>query len=225
MLRFTLTERALHWGFAFGYLLLLVSGLPLMIPALRDVIRGYTPVVGLRLHLVGAVLWVGLSLAIVAVGERRRLRKTGRQLAGLSRDDAAWLLGFPRWLSSAHQRARLDRSVGRFNAGQKVNAVFTAGTSALLLVTGLALCPVNVKGTTLGSLLTGPDSIEYWRHVHRWITVLALGPLAGHIFLAVVHPSTRPSLSGMVTGHVDAAWARSHYPRWSGEEGDDAPGR
>jgi cytochrome b subunit of formate dehydrogenase len=35
VLRFTVTERALHWTFAAGYLGLLVSGLPLMWPALR----------------------------------------------------------------------------------------------------------------------------------------------------------------------------------------------
>ena len=31
--RFTISERALHWALAVGYLLLLASGLPLMMPA------------------------------------------------------------------------------------------------------------------------------------------------------------------------------------------------
>ena len=56
--RFNATERALHWGFALLYLALLASGLPLMFPGLRGWIRGYTPLVGLRLHLACALLWV-----------------------------------------------------------------------------------------------------------------------------------------------------------------------
>jgi formate dehydrogenase subunit gamma len=38
--------------------------------------------------------------------------------------------------------------------------------------------------------------------------------LAGHVFLAVVFPPTRPALRGMLTGWVDRTWARRHYARW-----------
>jgi cytochrome b subunit of formate dehydrogenase len=136
VLRFTATERALHWGFALGYLLLLGSGLPLMMPVLRGWIRGYSPVIGLRLHLAAAVLWVVATLAVVLLGDRRRLRDTWRELSRLGPDDGAWLWRFPCWLvARSGDRARIDATVGRFNGGQKVNALFTALTSGLLLVT------------------------------------------------------------------------------------------
>ena len=220
-LRFSVSERLLHWAFALGYLALLASGLPLMFPALRGLIRGYTPVVGVRLHLAAAVVWVAATLAVVALGDRRRLRATGRELARLGRADAAWLRHFPRWLvTAAAERARLDRGVARFNAGQKVNALFTAATAALLLVTGLALTPVAADGTSVAALLTGPGSVGWWSATHRWLTVLVLLPVAGHIYLASLHPPTRPALGGMLDGRVDADWAAAHHPRWPAEPGD-----
>ena len=220
-LRFSASERLLHWSFALGYLALLVSGLPLMFPALRGLIRGYTPVVGVRLHLAAAVVWVAATLAVVALGDRRRLRATWRELSRLGRADAAWLQHFPRWLVTAPpERARLDRGVARFNAGQKVNALFTAVTAALLLVTGLALMPAATDGTSVAALLTGPASVGWWSSAHRGLTVLVLLPVAGHIYLASLHPPTRPALGGMLDGRVGADWAAAHHPRWPAEPGD-----
>jgi cytochrome b subunit of formate dehydrogenase len=37
---------------------------------------------------------------------------------------------------------------------------------------------------------------------------------AGHIFMAVVNPSTRHALRGMTLGTVDRDWAVHHDPRW-----------
>jgi formate dehydrogenase subunit gamma len=215
MLRFTGTERALHWGFAAGYLALLASGLPLLVPSLRAWIRGYHPVIGLRLHLASAVLWVGLTVAVVALGDRRRLGQTWREMVTLGREDWAWLARFPRWLvARTRERARLDAAVGRFNGGQKVNVIFTVLTSALLLLTGAAVWPLDATGSTLAGLVTGGGSVAYWTATHRWLTLIALGPLAGHLFMALGHPATRPALTAMLGGQIDRAWAATHHPRW-----------
>lgn len=183
-----------------------------VVPELRGWIRGYTPVIGLRLHLAGAALWIVVTVAVVALGDRGTLRRTWRDLARLDRADAVWLRRFPRWLlAGAAERARIDGGV-RFNAGQKLNALFTAVTSTLLLLSGVALIPVN--GATLADRATGAGSLPFWREAHRWLTMLVLLPIAGHVFLALAFPSTRPSLGGMLRGRVDPRWAASHHPRW-----------
>ena len=38
--------------------------------------------------------------------------------------------------------------------------------------------------------------------------------VAGHLYLALVRESTSPALSGMLSGEVDAEWARQHHPKW-----------
>jgi len=201
VVRFTVTERALHWALASGYLLLLASGLPLMAPSLQSWIRGYSPIIGERLHLASAIFWVVAMLAVLAVGDRRRIVRTLTEMRRLGGDDRRWLVRFPRWLvATPTERARLDRAVGRFNAGQKVNALFTLVTAALLLITGIALWPFGAGGL--------------WRAAHRWLTLLVLIPIAGHIFLAAIYPSTRQALPGMLDGRVDREWAATHHPRW-----------
>lgn len=219
--RFSATERALHWGFALLYLALLATGLPLMFPALRGGIRGYVPVVGFRLHLACAILWVVVTLAVITLGDRRTLGRTWRELTAFRPGDAAWLRSFPRWLvAGAAARGGIDGQVGRFNAGQKLNALFIVVTSGLLLLSGLALVPLD--GVLLAALMTGPGSVEVWRRAHSWLTLLVLAPLAGHVFLALAFPATRPSLRGMLSGVVDRGWAAHHHPRWCSEP---EPGR
>jgi formate dehydrogenase subunit gamma len=210
LVRFTPSERAFHWVFAAGWLGLLASGLPLMFPGLQGWIRGYSPVIGLRLHLAAAGVWLMALAGVLLLGNRRRLAATWRDLSALDADDRRWLARFPRWLTAGPAaRARLDARVGRFNAGQKVNALFTATSAAVLLATGLALVP-----EALGAEAPGAPVL---RAVHRWVTLVALPPLGGHLFFALAFPATRPSLQGMLGGRVDAGWAARHHPRWRGE--------
>lgn len=137
-----MTERTLHWAFAVGYLALLVSGLPLMWPALRGLIRDYTPLMGVRLHLAAALLWMLAPLGVVLLGRRGPLRRTVNELTEFTRHDAAWLARFPQWLvSSREAQARLDQGVGRFNGAQKLDALFVTATSFLLGFSGLMLTP------------------------------------------------------------------------------------
>jgi formate dehydrogenase gamma subunit len=201
VMRFTVTERALHWALATGYLLLLASGLPLMAPALQHWIRGYNPVIGERLHLASAIFWLAAVALALTLGDRPRVRRTLGELMRLQASDWRWARSFLRWLVAAPaERQRLDRAVGRFNGGQKLNAIFTLVTVSLLLVTGIALWPFGAGGL--------------WRDAHRWLTLLVLVPIAGHVFLATINPSTRPALTGMLDGRVDREWAATHHPRW-----------
>jgi formate dehydrogenase subunit gamma len=73
-------------------------------------------------------------------------------------------------------------------------------TASLLLITGVVLWPFGADGL--------------WRAAHRWLTVLVVIAIAGHVFLAAVHPSTRHALTGMLDGRVDREWAATHHPRW-----------
>ena len=220
LVRFSVTERVLHWTFALSYLAVLGSGLPLMFEGLRGLIRDYHPVIGLRLHVACGVLWMVATLTVVALGNRARLGVTLRELTCLARADAAWLRRFPRWLVAGHaERARIDAAVGRFNAGQKLNLLFTLATSGLLLMSGFALMPVG--NGLMAAHLTGPATVGVWREAHRWLTVLVLAPIAGHVYLAALHPATRPALGGMLDGSVDAAWAAAHHPRWRPEQRDN----
>jgi formate dehydrogenase subunit gamma len=188
--RFTRTERAVHWVHASAFLVLLGSGLVLYLPSLATEI-GRRPLVK-DVHLFTALAWAIALLAVVALGDRRGLRATTRELDVFDADDRRWLLG-------RHVRQ------GRFIAGQKLNAALTAAFAVLLAVSGVLLW-LGERDTRfrLDSTIVLHDVVAY----------LSVALLAGHLYLAVIHPSTRHALRGMTVGTVREDWAREHHAKW-----------
>jgi formate dehydrogenase subunit gamma len=190
--RFSRTERAVHWVHATAFLALLATGLALVVPALGELV-GRRPQVK-DAHLLVAVTWALALVALVALGDRTGLRRTARELDLFDADDR-------RWLRSAGRAPQ-----GRFNAGQKLNAVLTAAFALLFAVSGtlLWLGERNTSFRLDGTLV-----------LHDALTLASLALLVGHLYLAVIHPSTRHALRGITTGEVRADWAAAHHSRWT----------
>jgi len=189
--RFTLTERLLHWIHASAFFVLLGSGLALYLPSLASAI-GRRPFVK-DVHFWTGISWAGAILLVSALGNRRALAETVRELDLFDRDDARFLTG------------RTHVPQGRFNAGQKVNAILTAAFAVLFLVSGLLLW-YGERDTRfrLGGTVYLHDTLMY----------LSVVIVAGHLYLALIHPKTRHSLRGMVRGTVRRDWARTHHEKW-----------
>ena len=118
--RFSRIERLLHWVNALGFFFLLVTGLILYVPRLSILVSRRQMIQSI--HFWGGVGWLG-ALALVLVLGGRRLLATARDFDAFDRDDLRWLRG---------QKA----PQGRFNAGQKINAVLTAAFVILFAVSG-----------------------------------------------------------------------------------------
>ena len=191
--RFSRTERALHWIHASAFLVLFGSGLVLYVPRLSTLVSR-RPLVK-DVHVYTAVAWIAALVLVVAVGDRRGLRTTLRELDLFDEDDRLWLRG-----------AR--RPQGRFNAGQKLNAAFTASFAVLFSVSGLLLWygERDTRFRFASTIL-----------LHDGLMYVALVLLVGHLYLAVIHPATRHALRGITLGTVDEDWAARHHPKWRPE--------
>jgi formate dehydrogenase subunit gamma len=191
VVRFDRCERAVHWSTAALLFVLLGTAAVLYIGELavwvgrRQVVR--------RVHVVSGLLLP----APVLVGLAGRWRR------GLTADIRAfnrWDGHDRRWLRS---RGR-DPSIrlGKFNAGQKLNAAFVAGAAVVMLGTGsimnwFSYFPVNLRtGATF---------------VHDWTAFAIALVILGHVWMAL---SDFDALRGMITGRVPASWARRRRPRW-----------
>jgi formate dehydrogenase subunit gamma len=197
--RFSRTERVAHWLLASTFFVMLGSGMALYLPSLSDTIARPT---AKAWHLwSAAVLGIGL-VVIIALGDRRALGETARDLDRLDRDDAEWLLGGPKRFVTGE----LPPPQGRFNAGQKLNAAITLGLMIVMAVTGLLLWygEQDTRFRFAGSV-----------DVHDWGSWLLIILVAGHIYLAVLHPATRHALRGMTIGDVDGEWAEEHHKKWA----------
>ncbi len=188
--RFGRTERALHWTHAVGFLAMLATGLILYLPFLSEIVARRNLVK--NVHLFSAVGWALVIAAIFVLGDRRRLKADWREVETLDRDDRRWLTG---------KRA----AQGRFNAGQKLNVILTVAFAVLFVVSGFFLW--------LGErdhrfIFDGTGT------VHEVLTLISLAVLVGHLYLALIHPTTRHALRGMTTGEVREDWARTHHKKW-----------
>jgi formate dehydrogenase subunit gamma len=191
--RFSRTERALHWANAVCFLVLLGSGLALYIPSL-EVLIGRRPLLK-DVHFWTGVSWLPLLVLVFLLGDRRGVVRTARELETFDSDDVRWLRG---------KRA----PQGRFNAGQKINAALTAAFAILFAVSGLLLW-LGERDTRyrLASTVVLHDGLMY----------ASLVLFLGHLYLAVLHPTTRDALRGMTTGTVSEDWAAAHHAKWQPE--------
>ncbi|HEX6699886.1 MAG TPA: cytochrome b/b6 domain-containing protein [Gaiellaceae bacterium] len=188
--RFSRTERAVHWIHASAFFVLLGTGLVLYVPRLSTLVSR-RPLVK-DIHLYTAVAWiVGLAF-VVAIGDRRGLARTLRELDLFDEDDRRWLRG-------------AKRPQGRFNAGQKLNAALTAAFAVLFSVSGFLLWygERDTRFRFASTIL-----------LHDGLMYVALVLLVGHLYLAVIHPSTRHALRGMTLGSVRRDWAHEHHRKW-----------
>jgi formate dehydrogenase subunit gamma len=192
--RFSRTERALHWANALGFFFLLATGLILYLPSLA-VLVGRRPLLQ-ELHFWSGVGWVSVLVAIAVLGDRRGVMRLAREVDRFDRDDFRWLLG------------RRPAPQGRFNAGQKLNTALTAAFTLLFLLSGLLLW-FGERDTRFRFASTVV--------LHDGLMYVALVLLAGHLYLAVIHPATRHALRGITLGTVDEEWAQRHHPKWRPE--------
>ena len=189
--RFTLTERLLHWVHASAFFVLLGSGLILYIPALSTAFAD-RPLIK-DVHFLTAVSWAGAMLLIVVLGNRAAVMATIREVDLFDGDDRRFLGG------------RTGAPQGRFNAGQKVNAIVTAAFAALFFVSGMLLW-LSERDTRFH--LSGT------LYLHDALMYLSVAIVVGHLYLALIHRSTRHALRGMTLGSVREDWARVHHAKW-----------
>jgi cytochrome b subunit of formate dehydrogenase len=50
--------------------------------------------------------------------------------------------------------------------------------------------------------------------LHDGLMYVSLVLLVGHLYLALIYPSTRHALRGMTLGTVRRDWAQAHHAKW-----------
>ena len=203
--RFSGTERLAHWLLAITFFVMLGSGLALYLPDLATVVDRPTA----KAWHIWSALALPIGLAVLALaGNGQSLARSAAEIDRFDADDL-------RFLSPARivtgQKAPPQ---GRFNAGQKLNTVLTAAILAVLFVTG-------------GLLWLGERDHAYRFDgtviVHDWGMFALIVLVAGHLYMAILNPSTRHSLRGIMTGEVDRSWAEQHHAKWVGKEPREPP--
>jgi formate dehydrogenase subunit gamma len=177
-------ERFVHWCYAALFLGLVLTGAVMVwSPASRAVALGGQRVVPL--------IHVGLGLALVvapflpaALGRGEALGRDLRAWLRWRPADLVWLALAP--LSIVLRRMRVPEQP-RFNAGQRLNALWSVAAWALLGLTGLAIW----SGRALP--IRWREAAYEW---HLLVALLSLAVLAGHVAMAATHPAALRAMLG-----------------------------
>lgn len=156
--------------------------------------------------LLGFGLIASPLLTLLLARERRALLRDMTSAITPEPRDALWL----QWagLVALGAKVRAPR-VGKFNAGQKLNTIVWMFAYLWLGGTGLALAIFFFDRAWIDA-----DLVRRLFPLHELAAWLVIVPLAGHLYIALVNRGTRPALSGIVSGDVDAAWAAEHHALW-----------
>ncbi len=154
--------------------------------------------VGHRSLVRGIHLWSGYLLplpVLVALVLSRAMRADAREVDAFSAADKEWL------------RAKDRRSgrirVGKFNAGQKLNASVTTGAVLVMLLSGSVM--IDLLGLWPLRARTGAT------FVHDWVALGLFLLVAGHLVYAL---RDTEAMRGITTGSVSEDWARREHEAW-----------
>ena len=193
--RFTGGERWVHWGTAALMVICVVTAAFLFVAPLA-VLAGRRRTI----ELIHVYVGFGLPVPILLGWMSRSFRRDAARLNRFSPQDWEWL------------RSRDRRSgrvvVGKFNAGQKLNAAFITGSILVMLGSGVMLFWPDVLGLPV-SLRSGAT------FVHDWLAFAIFIVLLGHVWYATREPE---SLQGMRTGWVPRSWAARQHAGWLAEQ-------
>jgi formate dehydrogenase subunit gamma len=196
--RFGRGSRWVHWSTG-GCMILCILTAAVLYNGSLAVLVGHRYVVE-QVHVFSGF---ALPVPLVAGLASRSYRDDARRLNRFTARDWAWL----------RSRDRRDGTieVGKFNAGQKLNAALSAGSIAVLLLTGTIMYFTRLAPLPWRSGAT---------FVHDWFA-LAVGLLVlGHLYMAAKDPH---AMSGIRTGRVPLRWARREHAAWAREVAGEPP--
>jgi formate dehydrogenase gamma subunit len=206
--RFDRVERVVHWCNATLFLILVFTGASLYVAQLSTLVGNRHTVKTVHVY-AGLLLPIPLLLGLV-IPAGRRLRSDISRFNRWTEADRHWWAG----------RTRRQAQIGKFNPGQKLNAIFIGASIVLMLVTGAIM---RWFGPFPDNIRTGAT------FVHDWTFIMLVVVIIGHVMFAF---TDFDSLRSMIRGWVPEEWARRERPAWwaesiagsVGSEGADARG-
>lgn len=203
--RFSKTARITHWVYACSWLLLLITGLLLFTDAFDFLAPVFGGFVGAQmLHRVVAVIFL-LPAVIFLLFDPKGFAGWIKECLTWTGDDFRML---PLFFKDLLGMKTDMPPQGFLNAGEKLNSLMTIAFTVAVVASGFV------------KWFPGHFSVE----LVRWASVVHSGSVAlmtpliiVHMYLGLINPASRAALSGILYGHVDKEFAKSHHEKWYNE--------
>jgi len=195
LIRFSKTERLLHWSFAVPVILLAATGAAMIAVSFPGSGYGISKSSIVKLHVILGFFLVIMPPVVFLTRDRKTIIGNIKDILSVNRMDLAWLKAT---LFRIFRRKTDLPGCGKFNAGQKLNTILTIVLLILLSLSGFSM--LLIKGSLLSNI------------IHAGLALVFLLPFAGHLYLALINPSTKHALHAITSGRVNAEWLKDHHP-------------
>ena len=190
--RFSAFDRVVHWVLAVAFFVLVISGLGLFAHTFFGYFSFFGgPEQGILAHKIAGIVFLITSVLLFFAH--------AKDTCCFDSDDRKWFGAFGGYLSKDESKI----PQGKFNAGQKLFAMFSFIAALVLGITGFVIWDPTAmeRGMTQFSLM-----------LHGLFFILIMMGAVVHIYLATIgNPGT---VDGMLWGHVKRIWAKKHASKW-----------
>jgi formate dehydrogenase subunit gamma len=194
----------IHWIYACAFVTLVITGIGFEYKALGFLMGPYARLA----HRIAAPVlitapWVYLTIC-------------GKSGWVHMKDAFYWTRGDLLWLLRAPGHYMLGKGdmppAGLFNPGQKLNYLVVMFTNVAFGVTGLIMW---FGRPTLS--LEQRDIFRTAVTIHQASFWVAITMFSLHLYLALIHPFTKPAITAMINGYVTRRYVAVHHGRWLAE--------
>ncbi len=200
--KYTFVERLLHWTHTATFIPLVVTGLVLYMDTLKPLAQGDAGQWMRLVHRLVAILFIAEPV-IYGILQPRRLWMHLKEFS-FEKDDLGWLKNaFGYYVWGKHD---VMPPQGRFNTGEKINAMVMIVTWVLFVITGLVMW--------YGKGIVSAELFRWMVVVHDLTMIAAVCMFIVHLFLAVAHPLMWAALVSMRFGVTSATYAAEHHAKW-----------
>jgi len=201
--KYTKPARVFHWAHTAAFLLLLITGIILFVPAFGAAAQdSWTRVI----HRVGAVIFV-LAPLIQLIANPKTAGESIKEAFSWGKDDLGWAKAMPKYYFLSNESTMPEQ--GHMNTGQKMWYTILLIFSPIFLITGILMWFFKY------SLPSGVFQWSLFAHDVSFIVIFLMFLL--HIYLGIIHPMMRQHggcFSSMVDGTVSVDYAKSHHGKW-----------
>jgi formate dehydrogenase subunit gamma len=201
--KYTKVARIFHWVHTAAFIILVLTGIFLFVPAAGFIAQdSWTRVI----HRVAAVLFVVAPL-IQIFANPKTTGASIKQAFTWGADDMQWLQAAPRYYFLNDESAMPPQE--EMNSGQKLWLTVLLIMAPVFVITGILMWFFKAA--------LPPAVFQWCVFVHDVAFITTFVFLLIHIYLGVIHPLMRThggSFRSMVSGSVTAEYAKSHHGKW-----------
>ncbi|MDD3853475.1 MAG: formate dehydrogenase [Syntrophomonadaceae bacterium] len=195
--------RTMHWMHMITFILLALTGIGFYFDiGFIGGIFGGEANASLVHRWAGVVFTVGPALYILLNFERfARFMDT---IATFTKDDFGWLKTMGGYIPFLKGDVPPQ---DKYNAGQKMLGHLIIIGCLLMILTGFPMW--LWRGVLPAAFLA------FCYNIHFWVAVILILAIAGHFFLAAIHPKSRVEFASMMMdGYIDAEISAHHNEKW-----------